>query len=89
MRTLDLPSELLDKRQVTNIVLDTTGLKVHGKGEWRAEKYRGRKRWKKLHLAMDLKTGKLIFTEITVDDHGIPLAGILSSASLNDNQVKI
>ena len=26
---------------------------------------------------------------ITVDDHGIPLAGILSSASLNDNQVAI
>lgn len=26
---------------------------------------------------------------ITVDDHGIPLAGILSAASLNDNQVAI
>jgi hypothetical protein len=26
---------------------------------------------------------------ITVDDHGIPLSGILSSASLNDNQVAI
>lgn len=26
---------------------------------------------------------------ITVDDHGVPIAGILSSASLNDNQVAI
>lgn len=68
MKTLRLPSELLKKRDVTDIALDTTGLKVYGEGEWRAEKYGGRKRWKKLHLAMDMKTGKLMFAEIT-DEH--------------------
>jgi hypothetical protein len=65
MKTLELPPELLAKRNVTDIVFDTTGLKVHGEGEWRAEKYGGKKKWKKLHLAMDLKTGKLVFAEIT------------------------
>lgn len=65
MKTLGLPSELLKKREVTDIVLDTTGLKVYGEGEWRAEKYGGKKRWKKLHLAMDIRTGKLVFAEIT------------------------
>lgn len=65
MKTLGLPSELLAKHNVTDIVLDTTGLKVYGEGEWRAEKYGGKKRWKKLHLAMDVKTGKLMFAEIT------------------------
>lgn len=68
MKTLDLPTELLSKQHVTDIVLDTTGLKIHGEGEWRAEKYGGKKRWKKLHIAMDPKTGKLAFAEIT-DEH--------------------
>lgn len=68
MKTLKLPTELMSKQHVTDIVLDTTGLKIYGEGEWRAEKYGGKKRWKKLHLAMDLKTGKLVFAEIT-DEH--------------------
>ena len=68
MKTLQLPNELVAKRDVTDIVLDTTGLKAYGEGEWRAEKYGGKKRWRKLHLAMDMATGKLILAEIT-DEH--------------------
>ena len=64
-KSLGLPSELLDKKNVTDIVLDTTGLKVYGEGEWRAEKYGGRKSWKKLHLALDPDSGKLVLAEIT------------------------
>jgi len=48
---------------VTDIVLDTTGLKIYGAGQWRAKRYGGKARWRKLHLAMDLKTGKLILAE--------------------------
>jgi len=70
MKVLELPTELLNKRQVTDIVLDTTGLKVHGEGEWRAEKYGGKKRWKKLHIAMDPRTGKIVLAEVTNEyDH--------------------
>lgn len=65
MRKLKLPKELLDRKGVTDIVLDTTGLKIYGEGEWRAEKYGGKKRWRKLHLALDPKSGKLIFAEIS------------------------
>lgn len=65
MKTLKLPKELLSKRGVTDIVLDTTGLKVYGEGEWRAEKYGGRKSWRKLHLAMDPRSGKLVLAEMT------------------------
>jgi len=68
MKTLQLPNQLLAKRDVTDIVLDTTGLKAYGEGEWRAEKYGGKRRWRKLHLAMDMATGKLILAEIT-DEH--------------------
>jgi len=65
MKLLELPTELLNKRQVTDIVLDTTGLKVYGEGEWRVKKYGGKKRWKKLHIAMDPLTGKIVLAEIT------------------------
>lgn len=65
MKRLCLPKELLDKRQVTDIVLDTTGLKAYGEGEWRAEKYGGKKSWRKLHLALDLESGKLLLAEVS------------------------
>ncbi|KAF3363313.1 hypothetical protein PHSC3_000066 [Chlamydiales bacterium STE3] len=50
MKTLSPLSELLQRKDVTDIVLDTTGLKVYGAGEWRAKKYKSKRRWKKLHL---------------------------------------
>jgi hypothetical protein len=65
MKTLKVPQKLLDKQHVTDIVLDTTGLEVYGAGEWRAKRYGGKARWRKLHLAMDLKTGKLTIAEVT------------------------
>lgn len=68
MKLLELPKELMAKKHVTDIVLDTTGLKVYGEGEWRAEKYGGKKAWKKLHLALDLNSGKLVLAKIT-DEH--------------------
>jgi IS5 family transposase len=38
-----------------HLVLDSTGLKVHGEGEWKARKhgYSRRRTWLKLHLAID------------------------------------
>lgn len=33
--------------------------------QWRAEKYGGRKAWKKLHLALDLRSGKLVLAELS------------------------
>lgn len=65
MKKLSLPKHLLQKRHVTDIVIDTTGLKVYGAGEWRGQKYRSKKHWKKLHLALEPKSGKLVFAEIT------------------------
>lgn len=68
MKGLQLPAELLAKKGVTDIVLDTTGLKVYGAGEWLAKKYGGQKRWKKLHLALEPESGKLLLAELT-DEH--------------------
>src|SRR3712207_2373357 len=42
-----------------HVVIDATGLTVHGAGEWLAETHgeRGRRTWRKLHLAVDAENG--------------------------------
>src|SRR5450830_758144 len=56
-----------------HILIDSTGLKVFGAGEWLQEKHgqKSRRSWRKLHLAVDANTGLIvasILTEQEVDD---------------------
>jgi len=55
-----------------HVVIDTTGLKVHGAGEWLAEKYgeRGKRSWRKLHLAVDPNSGEILASELTTSEEG-------------------
>src|SRR5271157_2871195 len=49
------------------VVIDSTGLKVFGAGEWRMAKHGGRDRrtWRKLHLAIDPDTGEVLASALT------------------------
>ena len=54
-------------------VLDSTGLKVYGEGEWKVRQhgYSKRRTWQKLHLSVDEATGEIeaeVLTEAGVDD---------------------
>ena len=55
-----------------HVVIDATGLKVHGAGEWLVEKHgeRGKRSWRKLHLAVDPSTGEILASELTSNDEG-------------------
>jgi hypothetical protein len=55
-----------------HVVIDATGLSVHGAGEWLAETHgaRGRRRWRKLHLAVDPESGAILASELTTSDEG-------------------
>src|SRR5215217_2539742 len=55
-----------------HVVIDATGLKVFGAGEWLTEKHgaRGRRTWRKLHLAVDAGTGEILACELTTDEEG-------------------
>ena len=55
-----------------HVVIDATGLKVHGAGEWLVEKHggRGRRTWRKLHLAVDAGTGEILASELTATEEG-------------------
>jgi transposase len=55
------------------ILIDSTGLKVFGAGEWLLEEHgqKSRRNWRKLHLAVDADTGQIvasILPEQDVDD---------------------
>jgi len=53
--------------KITDIVIDSNGLKVYGEGEWKVRQYGAdkRRKWKKLHIGIDPKTGKVQIHEIT------------------------
>ena len=46
-----------------HLVVDSTGLKIFGEGEWLAQKHKIkgiRRRWRKLHLGLDLHSGGVV-----------------------------
>lgn len=55
-----------------HLLIDSTGLKMYGEGEWLHEKLggRSRRRWRKLHLAVDATTQEIAAVELTPDDVG-------------------
>lgn len=52
-------------KRVKDIVLDSTGLKVYGEGEWKVRQHgKDKKRkWRKFHIVIDPKTGQLVIHE--------------------------
>ena len=61
-----------------HVVIDSTGLKVFGAGDWLHEKHGGKPRrtWRKLHLAVDPDSGEILASELT-DDGDASLVGPL------------
>ena len=56
-----------------HLVVDSTGLKIFGEGEWLAQKHKTRgirRRWRKLHLGLDLHSGAIVCANLTHDDVG-------------------
>jgi transposase len=55
-----------------HLLVDSTGLKIYGEGEWLDQKHgiRSRRRWRKLHLGVDADTHEIVASELTPDDVG-------------------
>ena len=52
-----------------HLIVDSTGLKLFGQGEWNEERYgRSRRSWRKLHLAIDAGTGEIVANALTEND---------------------
>jgi len=50
-----------------HVLVDSTGLKVYGAGQWLEEKHgvKSRRNWRKLHLAVDANIGEIIAHKLT------------------------
>jgi transposase len=57
-----------------DLLIDSTGLKVYGAGEWLQEKHgaRAKRTWRKLHLAVDANTGMIMASTLTEKEMGDP-----------------
>ena len=66
-RARHLQLSLAAPRKVRHLVIDSSGLKLYGEGEWKVRLHGADKRrsWRKLHLAMDARTHQLTAALIT------------------------
>ena len=62
----------LDRAEPLHLLVDSTGLKIYGEGEWLDQKHgiRSRRRWRKLHIGMDAVTHEIVVAELTPADVG-------------------
>lgn len=77
--SLTLPNKRISPGKKLHIVVDTTGLKVYGEGEWKVRQHGWIKHrlWRKLHLAVNESTQGIeafALTDLGVQDcEGLPL----------------
>ena len=62
----------LSNRRPMEIVIDASGLKIYGEGEWKTYKHgrEKRRRWIKVHVAVDPKSGECIAAKVTDEKGG-------------------
>lgn len=71
-KTVEVQYRLPSRGPVAHVVIDATGLKVFGEGEWKIRKHGKEKRriWRKLHLAIDADTHEAISAVVSLDSVG-------------------
>ena len=69
---LTLLTKPIKRGESLHLLVDSTGLKMYGEGEWLEEKHgkRSRRHWRKLHLAIDANSHEIVAVELTTDDVG-------------------
>lgn len=72
-RTLGVDLPVVSPDAPLHVVVDSSGLKVYGEGEWKVRQHGWSKRrtWRKLHLGVNEATGEIVaqtLTENSVDD---------------------
>jgi len=70
MRKLNIGYNLKTKKGKIDIVIDSTGYKIYGEGEWKMRTHGKAKRrtWKKLHLSMDPNDFNIESVELTASN---------------------
>ncbi|WP_055734059.1 IS5 family transposase [Agarivorans gilvus] len=68
-KTVEVNYRLPSQGQAAHLVIDATGLKVFGEGEWKVRKHGAEKRrvWRKLHMAVDAQSHQIVSAEVSMD----------------------
>ncbi len=87
--TVTLP--VIPKQGNKHVVVDSTGIKVYGEGEWKTRQHGISKRrtWRKLHLGIDESTGEILAAVVTTNNihDGQVLADVLDGIDGEIEQV--
>jgi hypothetical protein len=101
-RTLTMAPQARMASGPVHLLVDSTGVKLSGPGEWLVEKHgtQRRRAWRKLHLAVDAKTGTIVASTLTskeVDDAAElgplldqieePLAAVVADGAYDQDRV--
>ncbi|MGQ9871279.1 IS5 family transposase [Leptodesmis sp.] len=82
---------VVPKEGACHVVVDSTGVKVFGQGEWKPRQHGISKRrtWRKLHLGVDEATGEILAAVVTTNDFhdGEVLNDVLEAIEAPINQV--
>lgn len=67
---LSVTLPVVPKSGSVHLVVDSTGVKVYGEGEWKARQHGVSKRrtWRKLHVGVDESTGEILAAVVTTND---------------------
>jgi transposase len=70
MGNLSIALPIMPKQGARHVVVDSTGVKVYGEGEWKARQHGISKRrtWRKLHVGVDEATGEIVAMVVTTND---------------------
>ncbi len=69
--TLEVPRPQASRDgEPLHLLVDSTGLKLCGAGEWLIEKHgaKARRSWRKLHIGLDADTGQIVAASLTTKD---------------------
>ena len=71
-KTLDVSIPYRGSKGALHLLVDSTGIKVEGEGEWHTRKHGGSKRrvWRKIHLGIDEQTLEIRAIEVTSSNAG-------------------
>jgi IS5 family transposase len=69
--TLEIALPRTRSQEARHVMVDSTGVKVFGEGEWkvRQHRYTYRRTWRKVHLGIDEASGELVAAVVTTNNY--------------------
>ena len=68
--TLEIVLPCTHRKEALHVVVDSTGVKVFGEGEWKVRQhgYTYRRTWRKVHVGVDEASGEIVAAVVTTND---------------------